>query len=404
MPVTRNELKERIEQLASTYEKEVIAIRNYIHQNPELSFKEYNTSKYVEQKLKEYGIEKVKRVIETGIIAEIYGEQPGKTIALRADMDALPIQEDADNPVCSKVTNVMHACGHDMHTASLLGTARILQECKENLHGKVVLIFQPGEEYMPSGAKMLMESGKLEQYNIDWIVGQHTDPELEAGKVGFRSGAYMASTDELFLTVKGKGGHGAFPHLLNDTVLAASQIVVAAQQIVSRRKNPITPPSVISFGRFIADGATNIIPNEVKLSGTLRCMDEEWRKESKQLLKTICQHTACAHGVECDVNINHGYPAVTNTVKATEQAQKAAEDFLGTERVVKLPLRMGGEDFGFYTLKYPATFYRFGVKKKGAEIINGLHTPTFFGDEKALKTAMATMSWIAHDFLRRENS
>lgn len=389
----------RIKQLATEYEQEIITVRNHLHKNPELSFQEYQTANYVEKKLKEYGVGKIRRVIETGVIAEICGEKPGKTIALRADIDALPIQEDHKNPICSKVMGIMHACGHDMHTASLLGTARILQACKAELAGTVLLIFQPGEEYMPSGAKMLLESGILDAYNIDWIVGQHTDPELEAGKVGFKSGAYMASTDEIFLKVKGKGGHGAFPHLLNDTVLAASQIVVAAQQIVSRRKNPIMPPSVISFGRFIAEGATNIIPEEVQLSGTLRCMDEQWRKEAKALLKTICEHTAKAHGTTCEITINHGYPAVTNTVALTQQAQAMAQDLLGAARIVTLPLRMGGEDFGFYTLHYPATFYRFGVKPVGSKKVQGLHTSTFFGDEKALKTAMKTMAWIAYSYL-----
>lgn len=385
--------------LAAEYEREVIAIRNHLHKNPELSFKEHETAKYVEQKLDEYGIENTRRVIDTGVIAEICGGKPGKTIALRADMDALPIQEDTCNPVCSQVAGVMHACGHDMHTASLLGTARILQQCKSQLKGKVVLIFQPGEEYMPSGAKMLLESGALDAYKIDWIVGQHTDPELETGKVGFKAGAYMASTDEIFLTVKGKGGHGAFPHLLDDTVLAASQIVVAAQQIVSRRKNPITPPTVLSFGRFISDGATNIIPNEVKLAGTLRCMDEKWRKEAKMLLKETFTHTAKAYGTTCDVCINHGYPPVTNSEGLTRQAQQAAEAFLGDQYVATLPLRMGGEDFGFYTLHYPATFYRFGVKNLKQKNAHSLHTPDFFGDEKALKTAMGTMAWVAYSFL-----
>ncbi len=396
MPSTQKaEIEKKIKQLATAYEKEIITIRNYLHENPELSFQEHNTADFVLTKLQEFGITNVKRVIETGVIAEIEGAKKGKTIALRADMDALPIEEDKNNPVCSKVKGVMHACGHDMHTASLLGTAKILQEIKEELSGKIVLIFQPGEEYMPSGAKMLMESGELDAYDIEWIVGQHTAPEVEAGKIGFKSGAYMASTDEIFLMVKGKGGHGAFPHLLNDTVLAASQVVVALQQLASRRKNPVLPPTVLSIGKFVANGATNIIPSEVELAGTLRCMDENWRKEAKELIKEIAENTAKAFGCTCDVNINHGYPAVTNTVDLTKQAQKAAANFLGTDNVEELPLRMGGEDFGFYTLKYPSTFYRFGVKSPNQKHSQNLHTPNFFGDEKALKTAMSTMAWVA---------
>ncbi len=399
MPSQQQKKEELVKALATQYEADIIAIRNHIHRNPELSFKEYNTAAFVEKKLIEYGIENVQRVIDTGVIAVIEGAQKGKTIALRADMDALPIQENPSNPVCSKVEGIMHACGHDMHTASLLGTARILQQCKKHLKGKVVLIFQPGEEYMPSGAKTLLESGVLNSFSIDWIVGQHTDPELETGKVGFKSGAYMASTDEIFLTVKGKGGHGAFPHLLNDTVLAASQLVVSLQQIVSRRKNPIAAPSVLTFGKFIANGATNIIPEEVHLEGTLRCMDEKWRKEAKELLKDIATHTAKAYGANCIVNIKDGYPAVTNNEILTLQAQVAAENFLGTDYVAELPMRMGGEDFGFYGLHYPATFYRFGVKPVGCKEFPGLHTANFFGDEKALKTAMSTMAWIALSFL-----
>ncbi len=398
MPLKKS-MQECIKALAESFEEDIISIRNHIHTNPELSFQEHKTADFIVTKLKEYGITKIKRVINTGVLAEIDGEKPGKTIALRADTDALPIQEDKNNPVCSTITGVMHACGHDMHTASLLGTARILQKIKKELKGKVVLIFQPGEEYMPSGAKMLMESKELENYAIDWILGQHTAPELDTGKVGFRKGAYMASTDEIFLTVKGKGGHGAFPHLLNDTVLAASQIVVALQQIASRRKNPILPPTVLSIGKFIANGATNIIPSEVKLEGTLRCMDEEWRKEAKELIKSISENTAKACGCTCDVEINQGYPAVSNTEKLTEMAQKYAEDFLTANNVETLPLRMGGEDFGFYTLKYPATFYRFGVKNDKKNTVESLHTPNFFGNEKALKIAAGTMAWIAFSFL-----
>ncbi len=399
MPFQKKSKEELVKALAAQYESDIIAIRNHIHRNPELSFKEYNTASFVEKKLTEYGIKTVQRVINTGVIAIIEGEKEGQTLALRADMDALPIQENPSNPVCSEINGVMHACGHDMHTASLLGTAHILQECKKYIKGKVILIFQPGEEYMPSGAKLLIESGKLDSFDIDWIVGQHTAPELETGKVGFKTGAYMASTDEIFLIVKGKGGHGAFPHLLNDTVLAASQLVVALQQIVSRRKNPVTAPSVLTFGKFIANGAMNIIPDEVYLEGTLRCMNEEWRKEAKELLKDIATHTAKAYGANCTVTIKDGYPAVTNNEILTLKAQTAAKDFLGNQYVEDLPMRMGGEDFGFYTLRYPATFYRFGVKSSDCKESAGLHSANFFGDEKALKTAMSTMAWIALNFL-----
>lgn len=392
-------MKEKIKELALRYEQEVISIRRYLHKHPELSFNEYGTASYVEKKLDEYGIINHKRVIETGIIAVIEGRLPGKTIGLRADIDALPITECAHHNICSQNEGVMHACGHDMHTASLLGTAFILQAIKNELKGKVILIFQPGEEYLPSGAKMLTEQQILKPYNIDWIVGQHVDPEVESGKVGFKNGAYMASTDEVFLTVKGKGGHGAFPHMTSDTILAASHIIVAMQHIVSRRKNPATPPSVLSFGRFIGDGATNIIPSKVEIAGTLRCMNEEWREEAKSLITKTAELTARTFGADCEVDIREGYPSLFNNIEKTTFATTIATKFLGNDRVVELPIRMGGEDFAYYTYSLPGTFYRFGVKEPNSNEVRGLHTPTFIADESALLTSMSTMSMIAYSFL-----
>lgn len=392
-------MKEKIKELAKEYEKEVIAIRRHIHEYPELSFNEYETATYVEKKLDEYGITNHKRVIETGVIAVIEGTLPGKTIGLRADMDALPIEESTNHTIRSKNKGVMHACGHDMHTASLLGTAFILQAIKNELKGKVVLIFQPGEEYLPSGAKMLTEKQILKPYNIDWIVGQHVDPEVESGKVGFKTGAYMASTDEVFLTVKGKGGHGAFPHMTSDTILTASHIIVAMQHIISRQKNPAMPPSVLSFGKFIGNGATNIIPNKVEIAGTLRCMDEEWRKKAKSFIKETAELTAKVYGAECKVDIRDGYPSLYNNIEKTTFATTVAKEFLCDDRVVELPIRMGGEDFAYYTHELPGTFYRFGVKNPNNNEICGLHTPTFIADESALLTAMSTMSIISYSFL-----
>lgn len=392
----------QIQQLAKKYESEIIEIKNYLHKNPELSFKEYKTTVFIEKQLNEHGITTHRRALDTGVIVELNGLSYDKTIVLRADIDALPIQESESNPVRSQIDGVMHACGHDMHTASLLGTAFILNEIRDKLQGNVILLFQPGEEYMPSGAKMIIKSKTLEKYNIHWILGQHTDPEVESGFVGFREGAYMASTDEVFLTIKGKGGHGAFPHMLNDTVTATAQIIIAAQLAVSRRKNPILPPCVLSFGRIIADGATNIIPSKVEVAGTLRCMDEKWRTEVKEILKDTITHTAKAMGVSCDIHINKGYPAVTNHIALTKFAQITAKQYLTDEKVVELPMRMGGEDFGFYGEKYPSSFYRFGIKSPQQEKMAGLHSPDFYGDESSLCTAMGTMSWIAYSFLDQE--
>lgn len=389
----------KIRELAEKYEQEIIDIQSHLHEYPELSFKEYNTASFIEEQLNKHGITSHRRIVDTGILVELNGTSKKKTILLRADIDALPIQESVDNPICSKNNGVMHACGHDMHTASLLGTAFILNKLKEEISGNVLLLFQPGEEYMPSGARMITNAGILKNYNIDWVLGQHTDPELETGSVGFRQGAYMASTDEIFLTVKGRGGHGAFPHLLDDTVMASTQIITACQLVINRKKNPVTPPTLLSFGRIIADGATNIIPSEVHIAGTLRCMDETWRKEVKEILTNTIEHTAKAMGVICDININHGYPAVTNHNMLTKFAHQSAKKYLSEETAVTLPMRMGGEDFGFYGLYYPCSFYRFGVKPHEKNKVAGLHSPYFYGDPKALKTAMGTMSWISYSFL-----
>ncbi|MGQ1910212.1 M20 metallopeptidase family protein [Marinifilum sp. RC60d5] len=391
------DLKNKITEYAKSVKKEIIEIRSHLHKHPELSFEEFETSKYIQSKLDDYGIAYKNGYVKTGIVGIIKGVNPQKkVIALRSDMDALPITENPENKYCSLNKGVMHACGHDMHIASLLGAAKILNEFKSEWEGSILLIFQPGEELLPGGARLMMEENAL-QPEPEWILGQHVLPDMPTGTVGFRSGMYMASGDEIYLTVKGKGGHAAMPHRCTDNVLIASHIIVALQQIVSRHCDARIP-TVLSFGKIEANGATNIIPDEVKIAGTFRTMNEEWRAKAKQLITSIAQSTAKGMGAECEVDIRHGYPFLVNHENYTDQAKLNAIDLLGEDKVVNMDIRMTTEDFGFYSQKYPATFYRFGVKsdKNGA-----LHTSNFEANENALETSMRTMAWLAISYLNK---
>ncbi|RUT78495.1 M20 metallopeptidase family protein [Ancylomarina longa] len=389
------ELKTKIKEFAASINSEIKEIRAHLHANPELSFQEFETSKFIQTLLDKYGIPYQTGFVKTGIIGTIKGENPEKrVIALRSDMDALPIDENPENKFRSKNSGIMHACGHDMHMASLLGTAKILNQFKEKWEGTILLIFQPGEELLPGGARLMMEEGAL-QPEPEWVLGQHVLPDMPCGKVGFRSGMYMASGDEIYLTVKGKGGHAAMPHKCTDNVLIASHIIVALQQIVSRHCDARIP-TVLSFGKVIANGATNIIPSEVSIEGTFRTMDEEWRAKAKELITNIAQSTAKGMGAECEVTIKHGYPFLVNNDQFTDLAKQNAIELLGEDKVVNMDIRMTTEDFGFYSQKYPATFYRFGVK---SEKDGSLHTANFEANEEALETSMSVMAWLAISFL-----
>lgn len=394
------DLKHLIKEKAASYKEEVIAIRRHLHQHPELSFEEYNTAKYVCAKLDEYGIEYQSGVVKTGVVGLIKGNNPdSKTVALRADLDALPIVEENEVEYKSINDGVMHACGHDVHTASLLGAAKILNEIKDEFNGTIKLIFQPGEEILPGGASLMIKEGVLENPTPDSIIGQHVYPQLEAGKVGFKSGMYMASTDELFMTVKGKGGHAALPHLNVDPVLITAHILTSLQQVVSRMGHP-TAPTVLSFGKMIANGATNIIPDKVELEGTFRAMDEEWRANAHVKMKKMAESIAESMGGECDFKIAKGYPYLVNDKKVTNKAKQAAMEFLGEENVVELDLRMTGEDFAYYSQIVPACFYRLGIKNEASNITSGLHTSTFNVDEDSIETSIGLMSWIALNELK----
>lgn len=392
-------LKKLIQQKAAAYQQEVIAIRRHIHQNPELSFEEYNTSKFVCDKLSEYGIKYQSGIVKTGVVGLIKGNNPTKkTIALRADLDALPILEENEVGYKSVNNGVMHACGHDVHTSSLLGAAKILNELKDKFEGTIKLIFQPGEEKLPGGASLMIEEGVLENPTVQSIIGQHVYPQLEAGKVGFKSGMYMASTDELYVTVHGKGGHAALPHLTVDPVLITAHILTALQQIVSRNSHP-TAPTVLSFGKITANGATNIIPDKVELEGTFRAMDENWRTDAHLKMKKMAETIAESMGGECEFKIVKGYPFLVNDEATTERAKQAAINYLGVENVINLQLRMTAEDFAYYSQVTPACFYRLGIKGK-SQSATSLHTSTFNIDEAAIETSIGLMAWLAINELR----
>jgi amidohydrolase len=385
----------RVKELSQLYFKNVQAMREHLHKHPELSFKEYNTQKYILQELSSMGITNVKPMAETGVVALIEGKNPaGKIVALRGDMDALPITE--QNQVSYKSVNegVMHACGHDVHTSCLLGAAKILNELKNEFEGTVKLIFQPGEEKLPGGASIMIREGVLENPHVQSMVGQHVMPMLPVGSVGFRSGLYMASTDEIYVTVKGKGGHGAMPNLNIDPVLITAHIITALQQVVSRMGNP-SIPCVLSFGKVIANGATNVIPDEVKLEGTFRTMDEAWREEAHRKMIRLAEGIAESMGGSCDFDIRKGYPFLQNDPEVTARARQAAVDYLGEDKVIDLDIWMAAEDFSFYSQQVPATFYRLGVRNEERGITSSVHTPTFDIDENALKTGMGLMAWIA---------
>lgn len=388
-------MKERIKHLVGQSANEIIDIRRHLHANPELSFKEYETSKFVCSKLDEWGISYQNGFVETGIVAHIEGKNPSsKVIAIRGDMDALPILEENDVPYCSKNDGIMHACGHDVHTSCVMGVAKTLHALRNEFEGTLKIVFQPGEERLPGGASLMIKEGALENPKPSSIVGQHVLPELEVGKVGFRSGMYMASADEVHFTVKGKGGHAALPHYNIDPVLITSHIIVALQQLVSRRTKPGVP-CVLSFGKVEANGATNVIPNEVRVAGTFRTMDEEWRMEAHQIMKKMAVEMASSMGGTCDFRVDVGYPFVYNDEAVTEFARSAAVDYLGNENVVELDMRMTGEDFSYYTHHMPGCFYRLGVGNVEKGITAGLHTPTFNVDERCLEIGTGVMSYIA---------
>lgn len=387
-------LQSKIKSLAHQYSPEFIEVRHHLHAHPELSYKEFETSAFVQQKLKSWGIPFTIKA-ETGVVGLIKGRNPDKkTVALRADMDALPIQEENKVPYKSVHPGIMHACGHDVHTTCLLGAAKILAETKDEWEGTVKLIFQPGEEKNPGGASLLIKEGVLDNPKPQAIYALHVHPGMETGTLSFRAGKVMASADELYITIKGKGGHAASPHLTVDTIHVASQLVVALQQVVSRKANPFHP-TVLTITSFQGGYTTNVIPSEVKLMGTFRAMEEDWRFQAHEWIRKICQELAASLGAEIDLHIDVGYPNVYNNEALHEKAMEAARQFQGAENVSETELRMGAEDFGYYSQLIPGCFFRLGVGNAVKGISAGVHTPVFNIDERAIETGMGIMAWMA---------
>jgi amidohydrolase len=396
------DIKEHIRKHAGQFLQEIITIRRHLHQHPELSFSEEKTSAYIRELLDQWNVSYTYPYVKTGILASMKG--PGKggpVIALRTDMDALPIAEQTNLDFASVNKGVMHACGHDIHMATMLGAIRILKEMKEKINGTVLFIFQPGEEKLPGGAKLMMEEGLFDAVRPDMIIAQHVLPEMEAGTVGFRPGMYMASSDEIYITVNGKGGHAALPENIHDPVLMASHILISLQQEINRR-SPKGTPTVLSFGKVIADGAMNVIPDTVKLEGTFRTMNEEWRREAHKLIGKIAGGVAKGMGGNIELEIRHGYPALINDPGLTKQAKNLATELLGNDKVLDMNIRMTAEDFAWFSNAYPAMLYRLGVRIPGSDEVFALHTGNFRADEQALETGMSLMTWLTIKLLQGE--
>lgn len=386
-------MQEKIKELAKKYAPEFIEVRHHLHAHPELSYQEFETSKFVQNKLKELSIPFEIRAT-TGVVGLIKGKNPDKRIvALRADMDALPIKEENEVAYKSKNDGVMHACGHDVHTTCLLGAAKILNELKNEWDGTVKLIFQPGEEKNPGGASLMIKDGVLENPKPQAIFAQHVHTMMDVGKFSFRGGQVMASADEIYITVKGKGGHAASPHLTIDPILISSHLIIALQQLISRNNNPFNP-SVLSITSFNAGTTTNVIPNDVKLMGTFRAMNETWRFKAHELITKTCNDLVNSMGGEVDLHIDVGYPCVYNNEKLSDEAKKKAAEYIGDNNVSETELRMGAEDFGYYAQLIPACFYRLGTMNKEKGITSNVHTPTFNIDENAIEVGMGMMAWL----------
>lgn len=384
-----------IKTLARKYQKEIIRIRRHLHMYPELSFQEWKTSEFIAGELRTMNIPFQSGIAGTGIIGTIEGNNPeSKVIALRAELDALPISEANRVNYRSKNDGVMHACGHDVHVSCLLGSARIINEIRNEFDGTVLLVFQPGEELIPGGAKRMLDEGALQHPRPQAIIAQHVAPELETGQIGFRSGIYMASNDELYITIRGKGGHAAFPKETTDSVLIASKIVIALKESIDEKKSGGVP-TILTFGKFLAQGATNVIPGEVTIEGTFRTFNEGWRQEAHRIMREIAEKLAREEGGSCEFRVATGYPFLTNDHEVTAAARESASQYVGKENIVNLDLRMSSEDFAYFARVFPATLYRIGVRKPGVKVAPSLHSPTFDIDESVVELASGTMAWIA---------
>jgi hippurate hydrolase len=386
-------LQQKIKDLAKQYAPEFIEVRHHLHAHPELSYQEFETSKFVQGKLTEYNIPfEVKAT--TGVVGIIEGKNPrSRIVALRGDMDALPITEENNVPYKSTKPGVMHACGHDVHTTCLLGAAKILAQTNNEWEGTVKLLFQPGEEKNPGGASLLIKDGALENPKPECILALHVNPQLEVGNLSFRAGKVMASADEIYITIKSKGGHAAAPHLTADIILIASHLIVAMQQVISRNRDPLSP-SVLSITSFQGGHTTNVIPTEVKLMGTFRAMDEEWRFKAHDVIRKLSTELVHSMGAEIDLHIDVGYPTVYNNEELNVVAKNIAEEYIGNGQVGETEIRMGAEDFGYYSQQIPGCFFRLGTANKEKGITSGVHTPKFNIDESAIEIGMGIMATL----------
>jgi amidohydrolase len=387
---------EKIKALAASITAEVIQLRRHIHENPELSFQEVKTARYIADQLDKWHIAYESHIGGNGIVALIEGNNPKtKMVCLRADMDALPIQEKTEVTYASKTPGVMHACGHDVHTASLLGTSFILKQLATEFEGSIRIIFQPGEELSPGGASLMIDDGVLTNPTPSSIVGQHVYPILKVGQVGFRSGKMMASSDEIEISFFGKGGHGALPHLAIDPILIAAHCLIAAQQIVSRKADPILP-TVLNFGHIHSwNGTHNVIPEQVDVKGTFRTFDEHWRSEALSQIKSMIEGIAQSMGGKAEITIKRGYPFLINDAHLTSLCRRGAEEYLGSENVFDLPIRLTSEDFAFYTHHIPGCFYRLGTNNDSGDFGHQVHSPFFNIDEEAFSISTGLMAWLA---------
>jgi amidohydrolase len=399
---SKMDIKNHIRERANQILPELVKLRRHIHENPELSFQEHETAALVEKELHALGL-KTQRLANTGVVAVIEGKNPQKrVVALRADMDALPIVEVNDGrPYRSKKEGVMHACGHDVHTTSLLGAARLLTEIKDHFEGSVKLVFQPGEEKLPGGASLMIADGVLENPKVDVMIGQHVMPGIITGKTGFRPGLYMASTDEIYIKVIGKGGHGAMPHFNIDPVLISAHLIVGLQQVVSRSANPAIP-SVLSFGKVIAAGATNVIPNEVIIEGTFRTLDENWRNQAHEKMIQIAKGVVEGMGGMVEFDIRRGYPFLKNHEGLTQRLQDEAKSYLGENQVEDLGIWMAAEDFSYFSQAVPSCFYRLGTKNEAKNTGFSVHHPSFDVDEDALEQGCGLLAYLALSELNNE--